>query len=1167
MKAKITLFTLLCTLFLLAQAPPVQWQVALGGSGYDLPSTIQQTSDGGYIVSGYSNSQDGDLLGSIVYGTAAVHKLWLVKLDGTGSIVWKKCYGIGDDDYQSIGASIRETAGGGYIVTGTATTWGQFSNYLVMQLDATGNVQWTNSSLGGSAYDISSSVWQAGDNGYVISGSTSGNTAVHGGYDFYIVKLDPADATGQTVQWSKALGGTGDDYGGTIQEVAGGDYVVAGFTGSNNGDVSGNHGGTDGWLVALDATGQTIQWQKTLGGSGEDFIYSFRQNADGSYIVGGSTTSVDGDFSNATNYNGGGDAFVMKLDTNRNVVWARYFGGAGADEVNEITETSDGGYIVACVKTNSGTGMDSWTLKLDASGNIEWEKTVSGSNLDENYSAHETSDNGYVLLMSTKSIDGGFTGTHGDNDYYVVKLSDENVATEACVTWALNDGPSVTSTTGSITGLPEIITPPLTVFDYNGGQRLSLPHPGGGWGWQPGSVNTNEYIEFNASPTSGNDMLITQLSFDYNDNLAPGMDFNILYFDVAYSIDNWQNSQPLGTNIVYQGSGAQTFSTLFSAAVPNGSNFSFRIYPYSPTGSIAGTPSFAVHRNVMVCGTTSPSSGTYTGSICGNKFNDLDGDGLQDDGEPGIPDWQVSLSSTDAGGIYTTMLTDENGGYCFTNVPQGSFTLTETQQMGWEQTYPLTPASHTVNLEEGGTIEDMKFGNQLIAQPEGACLTWNLTSDQSVTNATGNINGQPENIGAGSSSPLMSVFAYNGGQQLWVGNTGWVAGTVDPSRYIEFNASPSSGNDLTVSSVSFDYSDNLATGTDFNIIAFQAYYSTDNWSTSVSLGSGTYLGSSVQNFSANTNVTVSNGGTFSLRIFPYALQNGIAMTPTFATHSNVMICGETTPAEGGASPEEACLVNYLTGIPCGGLTTGNIANDGCSMSMGFEPVMEVYGYDSVYGQSLHVSGGWQAGSFDPVRHISFNAKPVPGYDLTVTSVSFDYTDLGPVGNVIDGQVEYLVGSGSNWTTYPLGSITYPSSGVSTFSQAISQIVHDGEYFILRIYLWSTQDEEALPFYPTHRDVTICGTTVPALSVEVQDFPVASLYPNPSKGAVYVKLPKGLHEKAVLAVYDMLGKRVLETHASGEETVLDVSAFGDGIYTVVITDKAGRRHFRKLVLSK
>ncbi|MEX1276770.1 MAG: hypothetical protein WEE20_12610, partial [Bacteroidota bacterium] len=118
-----------------------------------------------------------------------------------------------------------------------------------------------------------------------------------------------------------------------------------------------------------------------------------------------------------------------------------------------------------------------------------------------------------------------------------------------------------------------------------------------------------------------------------------------------------------------------------------------------------------------------------------------------------------------------------------------------------------------------------------------ACITWALSDTNLVTSVVGNINGQPESLGAGSSSPFMSIFLpYSNGQRLWVGNTGWVAGPLDPLRYIEFNTSPQTGNSFTVTNVSFNYGD-FPNTTDFNILNFKAYYSTDNWANSTVLNS------------------------------------------------------------------------------------------------------------------------------------------------------------------------------------------------------------------------------------------------------------------------------------------------------------------------------------------
>lgn len=194
---------------------------------------------------------------------------------------------------------------------------------------------------------------------------------------------------------------------------------------------------------------------------------------------------------------------------------------------------------------------------------------------------------------------------------------------------------------------------------------------------------------------------------------------------------------------------------------------------------------------------------------------------------------------------------------------------------------------------------------------QSASVIWPLTVDSNPGNTTGNIQANPEIIGSGP-APSMIVFAYNNGQRLWVGTSGWPAGSVEPTRFIQFDVSPTSGHDFTVTNVSFNYGD-FPLATDFNILNARVYYSTDGWQSSNAIGSVIiYKNTIVQTFTQSLNVTVLNGQTFSLRINPYSPSGGNPGTPTFAIHTNVLIEGSTTTS---TTPDSCAAdsVNVSTG--------------------------------------------------------------------------------------------------------------------------------------------------------------------------------------------------------------------------------------------------------------
>jgi len=269
---------------------------------------------------------------------------------------------------------------------------------------------------------------------------------------------------------------------------------------------------------------------------------------------------------------------------------------------------------------------------------------------------------------------------------------------------------AVTSAVGNINGQPESIgvgssSPFMSIFlPYSNGQRLWV----GNTGWVAGPLDPMRYVEFNASPQPGNSLTVTNVSFNYGD-FPLSTNFNILNFQAYYSTDNWVNSMVLNsTALVYLNTTMSLFAQPIvpGVLVPSGQTFSLRIYPYALQNGIAMTPTFAIHNNVVICGTTAPEV-LDNGSICCVKYNDLNGNGVWDTGEPGLPNWTINLT----GASTLSVTTDGHGNYCFTDLPAGTYTVSEAIQTGWQQTAPPSPGTYTITLASGQNIVNRNFGN------------------------------------------------------------------------------------------------------------------------------------------------------------------------------------------------------------------------------------------------------------------------------------------------------------------------------------------------------------------------------------------------------------------------------------------------------------------------
>lgn len=225
---------------------------------------------------------------------------------------------------------------------------------------------------------------------------------------------------GQAIKWQKCLGGTAADKANDVLINPDGTFIVVGYTYSNNGDVSGNHGGGDAWIVKLDTAGNII-WQRSVGGSGNDYFSTVIATTDTAYLCIGYTNSNDGDVSGN---HGGGDAWIVKISRSGIIMWSRCYGGTKSDNAADALLADDGGFAVIGTSwsydgdvlsgANGRADSDGWTFKIDATGNILWEKCI---NYNFNFlkPSNLHNDIGYGII---KAEDGNYYAlTSGTEDY------------------------------------------------------------------------------------------------------------------------------------------------------------------------------------------------------------------------------------------------------------------------------------------------------------------------------------------------------------------------------------------------------------------------------------------------------------------------------------------------------------------------------------------------------------------------------------------------------------------------------------------------------------------------------------------------------------------------------------------------------------------------------
>ncbi len=325
--------------------------------------------------------------------------------------------GLEDD----VPTEIIETSDGGFIVVGrTSSNSGDFvgqlqgrSDGVVIKYSAQNELEWQKV-IGNSFFDGINSVDETLDGGYILGGGSS--SAPNGDGDAWVVKLD----RNGNVAWQKTFGGSGIDFIESIIQTNDGGYIFSAYSNSNDGDVLANRGGFDFWIVKLNDIG-AIQWQRSYGGSSDDFPRVIRKLQDGGYVVGGTTLSVDGNVSRPI---GLFDFWILRLDINGNLLWEKTEGGTRSDRINDLELTFDGAFIiVGASESNIGELNDFLVIRMSDVGTVQLKKKYKGSANDFPYSVQQLPNNGYLIVGDTFSSDGDVPSNNGSFDLWAIQIS------------------------------------------------------------------------------------------------------------------------------------------------------------------------------------------------------------------------------------------------------------------------------------------------------------------------------------------------------------------------------------------------------------------------------------------------------------------------------------------------------------------------------------------------------------------------------------------------------------------------------------------------------------------------------------------------------------------------------------------------------------------------
>ena len=410
-------------------ADVLEFVETLGGSKNDAFNAVKATTDGGYITAGYTQSNNGDILEK----TNTSFDFLISKFSSKNILEWQKTFGGSDDDRAT---AIVQTLDGGFAVLGFAKSTdiavsenAGSKDFWLLKLTSNGNLLWEKS-FGFSGADYGTDLIETKEGGFLITGvldvsasdgqgSAKSTATKHSGGDYWAIKTDNTGA----LEWSRFFGGSFTEVPLGVLETDAHNFVIVGSSDSKDFNISNNKGSYDFWIIKISTEG-TLLWEKSFGGSEIDEAKAITTTNDGNFIIVGDTRSTD---KNVSKNNGAADIWVLKVSEEGTLLWEKTIGGTNFDVARAVSRTQDNGYLISGSSRSLDNGFenkgqnDALILKIDKNGNLLWQKTFGGSEIDFLYGVVELENTAIIGVGESSSSDKDIKENKGFTDALIIQ--------------------------------------------------------------------------------------------------------------------------------------------------------------------------------------------------------------------------------------------------------------------------------------------------------------------------------------------------------------------------------------------------------------------------------------------------------------------------------------------------------------------------------------------------------------------------------------------------------------------------------------------------------------------------------------------------------------------------------------------------------------------------